>query len=49
MAAFHGHAEVAKVLLAAGASVHATTNSIVSEEGWWNRLDYRDGVPYVRG
>jgi hypothetical protein len=42
-----GHAEVAMVLLAAGANVHATSN--VSGEGWGMRLDYRDGVPYMKG
>jgi hypothetical protein len=43
---------VAKVLLAAGAIVHAcanhpSTGDVSGEEG--GRLDYRDGVPYLRG
>jgi hypothetical protein len=46
-AALYRHADVAKVLLAAGANVHATDD--VSGEGWGIRLDYRDGVPYLRG
>ena len=46
-AAHNGHAEVAKVLLAAGASVHTTGD--VSGEGWGIRLGYRDGVSYMRG
>jgi hypothetical protein len=45
-AAMGGHAEVVKVLLAAGANVHATDEVIVEEGG---ELDYRDGVPYMRG
>jgi len=48
MAAAGGHAEVAKALLAAGANVHATEK--VSEEYRWGmKLDYKDGVPYMRG
>jgi hypothetical protein len=40
--------EAAKVLLAAGANVHATEK--VSEEYRWGmKLDYKDGVPYMRG
>ena len=47
-AAVHGNAEAAKVLLAAGANVHATEK--VSEEYRWGmKLDYRDGVSYMRG
>jgi hypothetical protein len=38
VAALHGHAEVAKVLLAAGANVHAA-DAVSGEEG--DRLDYR--------
>ena len=38
-AAMHGHAEVAKVLLAAGANVHDTDD--VSEEGWEQGLQRR--------
>jgi len=41
------HVEVAKVLLASGANVHGKDD--VSGEGWGMRLDYRDGVPYMRG
>ena len=52
VAAVSGHAEVAKVLLVAGANVHAcanhpSTGDVSGEEG--GRLDYRDGVPYLRG
>ena len=45
-AAHIGHLEVAKVLLAAGANVHAM--SAVSVEGWGMRLDYRHRVPYMK-
>jgi hypothetical protein len=38
---------MAKVLLAAGANVHATDD--VSGEGWGMRLDYRDRAPYMKG
>jgi hypothetical protein len=47
IAAAGGNAEVAKALLAAGANVDAT--DAVSEEGRGERLDYRDGAPYMRG
>jgi len=40
-AAIFGHAEVVKVLLAAGANVHATDNVSLAKGG--GRLDYRDG------
>jgi hypothetical protein len=35
-----------KAVLAAGANVHAT-DDVSGEEG--DRLDYRDGVPYMKG
>jgi ankyrin repeat protein len=46
VAAAGGHSEVAKVLLAAGANVHVTSD-VSGEEG--ERLDYRDGAPHMRG
>jgi hypothetical protein len=46
MAAAGGNAEVVKVLLAAGANVHVTSN-VSGEEG--ERLDFIDGAPYMRG
>ena len=44
-AAVRGHGEVVKALLAAGANAHASTD-VSGEEG---RLDYRGGVPCMRG